>query len=194
VLLARYHIVNERRRQQLVQQREQLNNRVSSLASSLRNAEQQVLGLQQQRDLLQHQLAEAQQAAGRAAAVVNSMQVAAQQKAQHLPVEHAPAQPLPCMGPGHKAAPPLHVGLLLLQPRVVNAQQQLQYAPQERVNGLLSSQLQQLIEQQHALGPLVCLGAAECPDVARCLAGYVKQGDLATPVATTPDGAQTLRR
>ncbi|WIA37875.1 hypothetical protein OEZ86_014722 [Tetradesmus obliquus] len=75
--------------------------------------------------------------------------------------------------------------------------EQLQPAPQDRINHLLgnsSALVQQLIEAGDALAPLVTLGAAECPDVARALAGFVGQRDLATLVAATPAGAHALRQ
>jgi hypothetical protein len=195
VLLARYHIVNERRRAHLVQQREQLNSRVASLSSRLRSAQQQLQQLQQQCDLLQYQPNEAQQAAGKAAEAAHSLRDA-QRAVQQLPLEDAPGAPLPRMGPPPQFAPPLEVGLLLLHPRMVAPNgQQLLPAPQDKVNMLLgnSPRVQQLVERQDVLAPMVCLAAAECPDVARCLAGYVGR-DLTTLVAATHAGAQALRQ
>lgn len=197
LLLARYHVENLRRRATPATQREQLHGRVSSLASALRGAQQRLEQQQQQRDLLQHQLGEVQQALGAAAAAAANLREAAQRAAQQAPVQNAPVRPLPRIGPPPQIAPPLHVGLLLLHPRVVVNPQQLQPAPQDRINHLLgnsSALVQQLIEAGDALAPLVTLGAAECPDVARALAGFVGKRDLATLVAATPAGAHALRQ
>jgi hypothetical protein len=200
VLLARYHIVNERRRLHLEQERGRLRSRVASLSGHLRSAQQQLQQAQQQHQLLQHQLSEVKQAAGRAAAAATTLRDAAQRHTQQLPLEDAPGAPLPRISPpveGVQFGAPLQVGLLLLHPRVMApGGQQLLPAPQDRVNQLLgnSQQVQQLIERRDVLAPLVCLAAAECPDVARCLAGYVGQRDFATLVAATHGGAQALRQ
>eukprot|EP00775_Hariotina_reticulata_P008028 gene8028-8224_t len=153
---------------------ERLRGEVASAEAQVNATQLRLRSLTQERDALQAQLQQM------------SSTMEGLGTAQLLPDQ--PQQWLP--DPQHPQQVP---SAALLLPRAVTAAGRAGAPVLHAVQGLLPSQeVCRLIQQGGLLGPMICLGAVECEDVARLLTAYLSRATKL--VAVSEDTAHALRR